>query len=342
MWRKVLKICKQNTFKLTVFLFIFLLESFPFFAADSFRKDNSQSSISMPSSPSMPSLSTPSIGSGFYIPGSKDFYYGIQNSNKSNSTASAGTEEASAGSKTQNTGTSPASSLTAGSADTTGDTAGLLTGAVSQAGNSTSNLLTANDLSAMNGLGIFSSISNLLQGKSSGTDKLQNASFLVNQNSSDSQKLEQILTELSELKSQNAGADGTIKQAQNGFSNAAVKEPKILRFNVNGYDILSNCRKVYFSTQESDGTFLLTGDRKYLNENKTRSETFYFFFHADGNEEGITKYKVTPAVSQDYENTASLLYQLTQKNELEAARTGNLVTLHESKDGWNMDLLIAM
>lgn len=112
---------------------------------------------------------------------------------------------------------------------------------------------------------------------------------------------------------------------------------------MNGYDILSTCKKIYFSEQESDGTFLLTGDRKYFSANKSRSETFYFFFNSKGSDGGITKYKVTPAVSQDSENKYSFLYGLTQKDELEAERTGNLITLRSNDgNGWKMDLLISM
>ena len=87
---------------------------------------------------------------------------------------------------------------------------------------------------------------------------------------------------------------------------------------------------------------MLTGDRKYLSENKARNETFYFYFHAQGTDKGITKYTVTPAVSQDYENQYSYLYQLTQKNALTADRTGNLVTLRASDGNWKMDLLISL
>ncbi|MBQ9908622.1 MAG: hypothetical protein IJM48_02370 [Treponema sp.] len=75
---------------------------------------------------------------------------------------------------------------------------------------------------------------------------------------------------------------------------------------------------------------------------KVRSETFYFYFHAKGNENGITKYTVTPAVSQDYENQYSYLYQLAQKNALSADRTGNLVTLRINDGVWKMDLLLSL
>lgn len=324
----------------------------------------------------MPSMALPSIGSGFYAPGSSDFYYGIQNSaqsqqsgqnankaksdsvkngsdgNSANSGSNSSESEngiaAANASKTRNA----VSSATNASAANTNTLRNL--SAIKNAGAASSNLLTAGDLSTLNGLGLFGTVSNLLsnsRGLNSANSKseanlyqnLAGENFLINQNSSDSKILGQILTELSELKSSNTENGVLRSENKDGFSNAANPEPKILRFNVNGYDILSTCKKIYFSEQESDGTFLLTGDRKYFSANKSRSETFYFFFNSKGSDGGITKYKVTPAVSQDSENAYSFLYGLTQKNELEAERTGNLVTLRANDgSGWKMDLLISM
>ncbi len=327
------------------------------------KKDSAQKSISMPSSPSMPSLSMPSLGgeSGFYAPGSSDFYYGIQNSAQNSkkqasedSNTNVSEKKSDSSSALENSslsnGNSAAVSGTAKNAQANSNLSKNLS-ALKATGEASSNLLTAGDLSNLSGLGLFGTVSNLLSkpnsaNSKSGTDLYQNTAgenFLVNQNSSDSKMLEQILAELSGLKSSNSQNGALRSENTDGFSNPVKNEPKILRFNVNGYDILSSCKKIYFSEQESDGTFLLTGDRKYFSANKSQNETFYFFFNAKGSDGGITKYKVTPAVSQDKENTYSFLYRLTQKNELEAERTGNLVTLRESDgNGWKMDLLISM
>jgi hypothetical protein len=51
---------------------------------------------------------------------------------------------------------------------------------------------------------------------------------------------------------------------------------------------------------------------------------------------------VSLAVSQDYENQYSYLYQLAQKNALSADRTGNLVTLRVNDGVWKMDLLLSL
>ena len=323
-------------------------------------------------------MALPSIGSGFYAPGSSDFYYGIQNSAQSqligqnaNKAKSDSAKSGSSNGDSANSGTSEnGNAIVAANASIDSNTKNAISSttnastantsalrnlsAIKNAGAASSNLLTAGDLSNLNGLGLFGTVSNLLsnsRGLNSANSKseanlyqnLAGENFLINQNSSDSKILGQILSELSELKSSNT-KNGTLRsENKDGFSNAAKTEPKILRFNVNGYDILSTCKKIYFSEQESDGTFLLTGDRKYFSANKSRSETFYFFFNSKGSDGGITKYKVTPAVSQDSENAYSFLYGLTQKNELEAERTGNLVTLRANDgSGWKMDLLISM
>lgn len=335
----------SNSMTTMLVIFLLLTSVSYSFSADSFRKSGSQSSITMPSSPSMPSLSTPSIGSGFYTPGSKDFYSGIQSSNQKSSASSSKSQDSddSNSSSDSSSKSAPQNDSSQNQDSASSSDSNLVSKTVSSVNSAASNLnlLTAGDLSAMNGLGLFSSVSGLLQNQNSAANQ-SNSSILINQKSSDSKKLEQILNELSEIKSQNASSDGTLPQNQTGFSSSQKSDPKILRFIVNGYDILSTCKKIYFSDQESDGTFLLTGDRKYLSANKSRSETFYFFFHTKGNEGGITKYCVTPAVSQDYENKYSFLYQLTQKSELEAERTGNLVTLRASDGSWKLDLLISM
>lgn len=325
----------------------------------------------------MPSMALPSIGSGFYAPGSSDFYYGIQNSAQSqlsgqnatkakSDSAKSGSDKDSATSGASENGSINVAANAANASNTRNAVSSATnTGATNtntlrnlsalkSSGAASSNLLTAGDLSNLSGLGLFGTVSNLLSNSrglnssnsKSGANLYQNIAgenFLINQNSSDSKILEKILSELSELKSSNTENGVLRSENKDGFSNAAKTEPKILRFNVNGYDVLSTCKKIYFSEQESDGTFLLTGDRKYFSENKSRSETFYFFFNSKGSDGGITKYKVTPAVSQDSENKYSFLYGLTQKNELEAERTGNLITLRANDgSGWKMDLLISM
>ena len=301
--------------------------------------ESTSSSISMPE---MPSVSMPSLGSGFYTPGRSDFYN--PNLNRSRNAQSKQTQTTQADKQNQSPSTAISSSEKP-------SVQAQKASVIAQNASSALNGLTADDISSMSDLGIFSQLSGLLgRGNSNLQNQLLSTQNTVTANTVDSTTLKQILSELTELKNQmnNSGeksenASLSDKSAgENTFSNTSKKEPKILRFIVNGYDILSTCKKIYFSELETDGTFLLTGDRKYLSENKARNETFYFYFHAQGTDKGITKYTVTPAVSQDYENQYSYLYQLTQKNALNADRTGNLVTLRASDGNWKMDLLISL
>ncbi len=319
MSKKLLVSCK---------ILFFISLSFTFAQISQKTDGSSSSGISMPE---MPSVSMPSLGSGFYTPGRSDFY----KPNLSRSQSANKQSDTSATAKGATSATNRTTSTASGTA------------AASESSSLALNQLSAEDISSMSNLGIFSQISSLLgKGNSNLQKQLLSAQNTVTANTADSQTLKQILSELSELKSKMSDKENVSvsdkSDGKDGFTNTFKKEPKILRFIVNGYDILATCHKIYFSDTETDGSFLLTGDRKYLSENKVRSETFYFFFHANGTDNGLIKYAVTPAVSQDYENEYSYLYQLTQRNELVANRTGNLVTLRITDDNWNMDLLLSL
>lgn len=306
---------------------VFLTVSAAAFSAATLKKTD-KDPLSVPSMPSISgAMAMPQIGSGFYVPGSRGFYSGSKPQAQAASGAKAG--EASPDAENQN---EPASENVSSVTKKAVSPLGL-------GGEKSINQLTASDLSSLNSMGLFGSLGGLLGGNSSsaGVD-----SILVNQNSQDSKRFEMILNELAELKQQVSASGTELKEAAGGLSGSKKREPKILRFIVNQRDILPTCKKVYFSEQESDGTFLLTGDRKFMSGNKNCSETFYFYFHTDGSEGGITKYKVTPAISQDAKNTGSNLYQLTHFSELKAQRTGNLVTLRAAGGDWNLDILLSL
>ena len=311
----------------------------------------------------------PSLGSGIYGPGRGDFYNPNLNQKKNQKTQKQTTLTQNDSSKAEK---SPEiTSVTSGKASSSlaeNQNQALLNAqklnTLAKSTSSALNQLTADDISSMSNLGAFSGLSSLLGRKNFNLQEESGGQNTITANTADSATLKQILSELSDLKTkinaEDAGSSqnstdisGNVPKSKeislndksfgkDSFSSAIKKEPKILRFNVNGYDILSTCKKIYFSETEADGTFLLTGDRKYMSENKVRSETFYFFFKTCGSEGGITKYAVTPAISQDYENEYSYLYQLTQKTELTANRTGNLVTLRASEADWKLDMLLSL
>lgn len=115
---------------------------------------------------------------------------------------------------------------------------------------------------------------------------------------------------------------------------------RILRFVAGNYNILPSCTAVFISQPETDGSFLLTGDRKYRSENsaagKIYGETFYFLFKAAG---GGT-FNAAFSLSQQPENPDSPLYALTRASFLQAVRTGNLVTMRVLAENVQTDLLL--
>ena len=303
------------------------------------KTEEKSGTLTMPSMPSMPGISQPSVGSGFYSPGRSDFYTGANFQNQQKK-AAASQNKSNESSKSESSANDSASTNQNANQNQTQKL-----NTLAKSASSSLNQLTADDLSSMNSLGVLGSLSGLLgRSNSSLQSQLLSNQNTISANTADSATLQQILGELTELKNKIASGASVSERSEgeNTFSNIVKKEPRILRFVVNGYDILSTCRKIYFSEEETDGTFLLTGDRKYMSENKVRSETFYFYFHAKGTENGVTKYTVTPAVSQDYENQYSYLYQLTKKNALTADRTGNLLTLRVGEGAWTMDLLLSL
>lgn len=112
----------------------------------------------------------------------------------------------------------------------------------------------------------------------------------------------------------------------------------ILRFMVNGNDVRAMCRNVHISDMEKDGSFLLTGQRRYWVGNSGKIEAFYMMFKANESEEG--RYDVRCSVTQDEINPASFLYRLSMEMGLCATRCGNLVALRDNGKDITADLLL--
>ena len=125
-------------------------------------------------------------------------------------------------------------------------------------------MLTASDISSLSSSGLFSNLSSLY-GNSSSLNESSNQVLL-----------EQILDSLNDLhKIQNENTSSKTSSLESAFKD---REPSILRFKINGYDIKDSLTTVYFSKPEADGSFLLTADRRYISGNKMLNETFYFLF----------------------------------------------------------------
>ena len=123
-------------------------------------------------------------------------------------------------------------------------------------------------------------------------------------------------------------------------STTTLPQSKLIRFQVNGYDIFKTCRVIYISKVDKDGSFLLTGDRRYQSDSTSRAETFYLVFKSKGVVNGQQQYTVATAVTQDHLNQYSFLYQLSQRNNLIATQVGNMVMLRTTDPTWKLDLLL--
>ena len=267
----------------------------------------------MPTPPSMPVITTPSS--------SAPHYTGGQSASSQRQTSSGGTSAEVQAQELQQTPTGKTQSAQA---------------------DRSKNLsaVSAADLTALANKGLLNNFYSLLG--SAGNDALLSGgltSSAMQQGgmlpSSSNAMLERILSELAEVKKQNA--DAVKSDEEEPRANPA---PGILRFIVNGYDVLASCRTVYFSDVGEDGTFLLTGDRTYTANGQKRTETFYLLFRPAGGAGFSTQYKAEIAVVQDYTNAHSFMYRLASLGDLTATKTGNLVSLRTSDPNCRADLLI--
>ena len=276
----------------------------------------------MPTPPSMPTLSVPSMSAPHYTPGRNTAAQRQTNDSQTGSAPAANetppkTMQQIPSGKVQSTGQADANSSKNQSA------------------------VSAADLTALAKKGLLNNFYSLLG--SSGTDALLQGGLSSSGipsgaalPSSSNAMLEKILSELDNVKKQNAEAVKSNEEQPL----ASSARPGILRFIVNGYDVLSSCRTVYFSDVGKDGTFLLTGDRTYTANGQKRMETFYLLFRPAGNAGFSTQYKVECSVVQDYTNTHSFMYRLASLGNLSAVKTGNLVSLRTSDRNCRVDLLI--
>ncbi len=310
MLRKALKISKTvvKVFSLAVFVMC------AFYA-------NGEEQISMPSSPAMPSVSVPQISNGFYVPGSSDFYSGQKSTaSGSSSFSSSGNSTATQTTNTQATDSQSAQNITS--------LANSLTESLTQSENS---LINSSDSSlnsslnnSLNSALILNSLSGLLKGKTN-TDQIFSTS---------AQTLEQAAKSAQNESLVQAGQSGQ-SSAQNSVS------PSILRFLINGTDMIPFCKTVFFSSAETDGSFLLTGDCRYELNGSVRNETFYLLFRSKGSKNAVQEFSVTASVFQNVKDSSTYLYSLTKSGNLTAQKTGNLISLKSNENGTNLNMLLS-
>ena len=280
MWRKALRIFK-------IFAFFALIG---FSSAGIFPEPLNMPS--MPSthvitSPEFPSISAPTLGSGFYVPGNS-FYNQKKNSEQPESSSVQVKSEK-----------QPEKSVSK---------------------NQAANNISSKDIQSLKNSGFLTGIYNLTNSNSPGDLELNSLLQTLNGiKNSPYQNLEKSLASIAESKT---------------FS------PKILRFTINGKNILSSCKNICFSTPENDGTFLLTADRKFQSQKENYDETFYFLFKKNTDNVSEVGYNVEPKVFQNQANSNSELYKMNSLKNLSAKKTGNLVYLQHTSENLSVDLLI--
>ena len=256
----------------------------------------------MPEAPAMPSMPSVSGSGSFYTP---------------TFPSSSGTSK-SASAKTDSSTKSSETVLSDGT--TTSDVLSSLLGV-------NTSTLTASDISSLYDSGLFSRLSGL-----DSTSSLSSYSTSATTNV----LLQQVLNSLNDLKSKQNNVSAAEKQVlentQTDSETFKQREPTILRFKINGYNIADSLTKVFFSEPEADGSFLLTADRKYYSNQKLMTETFYMLFKTVSSTGSSVFYKVQPAIVQDNKNENSFVYKLMNKHNLTAEKTGNLVVMHVHDD----------
>ena len=295
----------------------------------------------MPTPPSMPTLSVPSMSAPHYTPGrntavQRQTNTGSRNAAQAESTAKDGAQNTA---RAESAGANTMSDVHQGQRIPSGKVQS--TGQANANGSKNQSAVSAADLTALAKKGLLNNFYSLLG--VSGNDALLQGGLSSGGIPSDTAlpsssnaMLEKILSELDNVKKQNAEAVKSNEEQPP----ASSARPGILRFIVNGCDVLSSCRTVYFSDVGKDGTFLLTGDRTYTANGQKRMETFYLLFRPAGNAGFSAQYKVECSVVQDYTNTNSFMYRLASLGNLSAVKTGNLVSLRTSDQNCRADLLI--
>lgn len=306
--------------KKAAFLALLLLS----FTAESGFSETSSSvsdmpSVTMPAAPKMPQMpAAPSVGN-FYVPGFKN----QQAKNKKAEAASG--DKASGQTETGSNDSSQA------------DEAKSLAG---------KNLLTATDITSLYDSGLFGSLSSIAGGSSlSGTGTAAGLSGgSQGKGASENALLKKILDRLEEMKKSQENLSPEKQQELAAYQKDSklfkTRDPKILRFRINGYNIADSLSSVFFSETEADGTFLLTGDRTYYADGRARKETFYLLFKAVKSNGAAVTFDVQPSLVQDFENPNSFVYRFSELTGLRAEKTGNLVALHTISDDLNVDLLL--
>lgn len=121
---------------------------------------------------------------------------------------------------------------------------------------------------------------------------------------------------------------------------ASSDKGRVVRFRINGYDILNSLTAVYFSDRNDDGSFIFTADRTYTADRTTKQETVYMLFSHPA--KTSPHYEIASTVMQDTENRNSFLYRFSEQSPLSARLTGNTITMLSNKQNFKCELVIEL
>ncbi len=152
--------------------------------------------------------------------------------------------------------------------------------------------------------------------------------------------LDEALFEIEEIREREGDSKTTSSKKETSQVSSLNPHSKVIRFYVNGEDILKTCRTIYISDVQTDGGFLVTGDRNYSSDGKDRTETFHLIFKASFDKKENTNYTAAAIVTQDSTNENSFLYQLANKNDLYAQRVGNFVAMRSDNPEFKIEFLV--
>ncbi len=290
----------------------------------------------------MPTIESPSLGTGFYTPSPASSPY------MSGTTSSFHSENA-------------RSSRSASSSSQPAQASVESVSSVASLSKSLQNSVSARDLEAMDSLGLLGGLSGILsEGYSS---SLYSKTVREEDRTEETNRLlTKVLEKMEEIKENGdtsrstamAGGQAILVSDENTSTTApsapvvsttsnnssSKSRSRLLRFAVNGYNVLRTCRTVYISDVQDDGTFLVTGDRRYVSDGQARNETFHILFKTKQDTTLLSEYDAATAVTQDSYNPNSFVYQLSKRKNMMASRTGNLVSMRTEDPDWRLELLI--
>ncbi len=151
--------------------------------------------------------------------------------------------------------------------------------------------------------------------------------------------LQEILKKLDDIQRQlsASAASGTPAAAAPTAAGDQEGAGRLIRFRLDGYDMLTVCRSIYLSALSEEG-FLVTGDCGYAVGGTTQEETFYLLFRKTG--PGI--YEAAVELSQNPANESTFLFRFSGNAPYTAEERGNAVVLGSVKPNQRSEIVVEL